>query len=808
MNKDKVDLTLSALFHDIGKFKQRCGYETDKGKTHSQIGYEWLSLSSQYGEGVISAGARNHHGNEKETWESNLTLIIYEADNCAASERKTSFDPKADDYKEWHREIQLANIFSRVRSPSDVKTHPSPSFNGFKPIDNWNKPIDKHYKNSTEDYQNLWDQFEAEFSVLKQMNQHRNVEAINHLLEKYTSFIPSITLKIYNQNTEEEYRKHPDVSLYDHLKLTAAIALCLRDYYIQRYYERWNKEILKAEIIGDQQDIFTLIGGDISGIQKFIYTISSKGALKSLKGRSFFLELLTQHVVDRLLEELKLSCCNVIFTGGGHFYLIAPNIPDTSQVVETVRKEINDYLFESFNGAIQQFIETVPFGKDDFKDASAVWSSLSSELETAKLRKWERRIEDVFKSPENPHKNCLKDNCQVCWREDLALTQLSESDSDMEDIKVCKPCREQFLLGKMLQHAVRKGKPVIYRLNSECEDSVRIEKYYYKISYKERFINEPLTVFHLNDWDLKNFKYSGSRPLLAGIYMPKNKECQDIEGLLKNGFGINKQAVLRMDVDYLGRIFSESIPENERTFSRMASLSRQLSLFFKYHLNGIMENRNGYPEPFKIVERDGERLVSIVYSGGDDVFLIGHWLDITEAAFDINKAFQEFTANKYITISGGIALGDVHDPVYRLAELAGTAEKAAKNNDKNSVTLFDVHTFKWKETEEIKKLLCNFVQLTDKKEKHLYLPDDSVSKAGLYKFLTIIREHKKEEKMAWIFPKLAYIFGRLKPSEKFLPFWETIKNRIFSKDVNWHHLEIAILWTLMMMRKEDNVNGL
>jgi len=48
----------------------------------------------------------------------------------------------------------------------------------------------------------------------------------------------------------------------------------------------------------------------------------------------------------------------------------------------------------------------------------------------------------------------------------------------------------------------------------------------------------------------------------------------------------------------------------------------------------------------------------------------------------------------------------------------------------------------------------------------------------------------------------------LKPSERFLPFWETIKNRIFSKDVNWHHLEIAILWTLMMMRKEDNVNGL
>ena len=64
---------------------------------------------------------------------------------------------------------------------------------------------------------------------------------------------------------------------------------------------------------------------DISGIQKFIYTINIQGALKTLRARSFYLEIFMEHILDELLDKLELSRANIIYTGGGHCYLILAN---------------------------------------------------------------------------------------------------------------------------------------------------------------------------------------------------------------------------------------------------------------------------------------------------------------------------------------------------------------------------------------------------------------------------------------------------------------------------------------------------
>jgi len=114
ISKELNKFIIGALLHDIGKFKRRVQYPEDRGKTHSTIGHEWLM--SQYGEGLIAAAARDHHGSEKETWDSNLSLLIYEADNLAASERK-QYDPNLDVDKAWHRRVLLASDFSRIRLP-------------------------------------------------------------------------------------------------------------------------------------------------------------------------------------------------------------------------------------------------------------------------------------------------------------------------------------------------------------------------------------------------------------------------------------------------------------------------------------------------------------------------------------------------------------------------------------------------------------------------------------------------------------------------------------------------------------------
>lgn len=80
------------------------------------------------------------------------------------------------------------------------------------------------------------------------------------------------------------------------------------------------------------EEMFLLYSMDISGIQSFIYTIGEKGALKGLRARSFYLEIMMEHIVDELLEKLSLSRANLIYTGGGHCYLLLANTDDTRDI--------------------------------------------------------------------------------------------------------------------------------------------------------------------------------------------------------------------------------------------------------------------------------------------------------------------------------------------------------------------------------------------------------------------------------------------------------------------------------------------
>ena len=148
------------------------------------------------------------------------------------------------------------------------------------------------------DYSKLWKQFLNEFTFIQANTYHAFSETLLNLLFKYTTCIPASTINF------------PDVSLYDHLKTTAALAVCLYDV-------RQSEE--------NPEDPFLLIGADLSGIQSYIYQVVSKYASKNLKGRSFYLRILSDSVVRFLLKELGLFQANVVYNSGGGFYIIAPN---------------------------------------------------------------------------------------------------------------------------------------------------------------------------------------------------------------------------------------------------------------------------------------------------------------------------------------------------------------------------------------------------------------------------------------------------------------------------------------------------
>ena len=71
-----------------------------------------------------------------------------------------------------------------------------------------------------------------------------------------------------------------------------------------------------------------------------------------LRGRSFYLDIALENIVDELLNALHLSRANLIYCSGGHFYILADNTKETQDAVKDVAKKINQGLVKLFSGTL------------------------------------------------------------------------------------------------------------------------------------------------------------------------------------------------------------------------------------------------------------------------------------------------------------------------------------------------------------------------------------------------------------------------------------------------------------------------
>lgn len=132
-----------------------------------------------------------------------------------------------------------------------------------------------------------------------------------------------------------------DISLYDYCKLTAAIASCI----VER-----GEAVTRAQL--RQERCFLLYSADFSGIQSFIYTVHTHGALRALRSRSFVLELLMEHYMDELLAACGVSRANLLYSGGGHCYLLLPNTAAVTAALTDWNRRFNDWLAEQFGARL------------------------------------------------------------------------------------------------------------------------------------------------------------------------------------------------------------------------------------------------------------------------------------------------------------------------------------------------------------------------------------------------------------------------------------------------------------------------
>ncbi|MEG4631167.1 type III-A CRISPR-associated protein Cas10/Csm1 [Microcoleus sp. AR_TQ3_B6] len=467
-----------------------------------------------------------------------------------------------------------------------------------------------------------------------------------------------------------------NIALIDMVRSTAAVACALAH--------------------NPEADNICLIAGDLSGIQKFIYTISSDGALKSLRARSFYLELVAEEIVQQLLEKLNLPRTSVIYAGGGNFYLLAPATENTKTVVQEVQTTFNKWLLGKFQAKIFLALAvSEPFPVVDVANAkfAEYWDSSIKVVNQQKSRKFLNEISGLLKP-----KLSYEQRCRVCHRDDTLNLKEGENENG-ELIIRCPTCEKMFQLGSQLfktQVVVRSRRKDIPSKIGKISFQFT---HYYLFENQDSLpqLQEKEIVFYINNWQTQSYRIKNSVSLLLGNYAQEKMRAGE---LAEKSKGIKRVGYLRMDVDNLGKIFAKGLG-NKYSLPRLAGLSRQMSYFFKTYLNSLAKNRDtNFIESLKNAKYLTKELrweLVFIYAGGDDLFISGAWNQVVEFAFDVYQAFREYTGrNPDIKLSGGISINDVKFPLYQAASESGEAEEAAKGKGRDSLGLFG-EVFKWDE---------------------------------------------------------------------------------------------------------------
>ena len=492
-----------------------------------------------------------------------------------------------------------------------------------------------------------------------------------------------------------------DIALYDYARMTAAYAAALhryaaaQDIHSAHTYEERGGEALPA---------FLLVSADISGIQPFIYAIPSKGALKSLRGRSFYLEILLENIVDEILAACGISRSALLYTGGGHFYLLLPNTEDVQNILARCHTEVNNWMLEHFGSSLYLAMAWTACTGAELagQGTQEAFHRVSEGLSAEKLCRYsEEQLVAMFMPESDWNKTRDKEReCGVC-RTSTAHLMPYPADPSIEACPMCS-------------HLLKFGERILTK-NAFC---VSAERGAEVLSLPGIGRTLYLTAEELDDVDrlsykieriyAKNAAYTGDLPaahLWLGDYSAReNKKVLEMEDLarrsggMEDSTGIPRVGVMRADVDNLGAAFLAGFPSEYATMTRTAALSQRLSLFFKHYINDICHGK--FSTHFSLFgrEKKAARDVHIVYSGGDDIFLLGAWDDIVELAVDLRRAFLRFTSGK-LHFSAGIGFFKDKCPIAEMARRTGDLESRAKDlrdadgrPKKDSVALFGAVT--------------------------------------------------------------------------------------------------------------------
>jgi len=693
LTKEEKTLILAALFHDIGKFRQRCTGNPGKN-FHQNLGKE-LILSGRFQhrfEKIIGeenlhrlADAIEHH-HTKDT-NDKLIKIIQEADRLSASERVEKEEVEA--YQDQWKHKHLASLFSKIKILSDEKTELRYYKHKLLTKKDYDVIIPTETKESElkefayKEYD--WNSFLADLElVLDIYETDEDFESLINLIliifEKYLWCVPDFTGS-----------SETDISLYNHLKDVAGLSHAIY--------------LTKKE--NSASNNLNLVIGDIPSIQKYIFDVVHKKPAKILRGRSIFVQVLAKNLATKLLKTFGLTEANLIMLAGGKFYLIAPDTKKFYDDYGKVLNEINDYLFEnfrmelSFNIAYHTFNYRELMDKNNPLTFGKIVEDASLELIKNRYKLFKNRLfgdelinyqnyiwEERYIDDDGTGSDSIK--CKVTDKPIRKNRRDIIRDPD-GDIVVDKQVKNEYEIGSRIT-----GNNIIAILNDDNlsidpNNIMPIKNFKGDKSQRERtkILLNPILDDLLKKENLGKDIFRNTNYIEVANYCSKNEEndVMSFEEIAEYNNGAKYLALIKGDIDNLGLIMAYGLDRDKNSnndnddekdltiISRTTTLSNHLKYFFSFFLNGFLAEWE---------QKSSDNKVYTIFAGGDDLMLITPQSSALKLVNALNKEFSKFTCeNKELHISYSITHFKDHTPIRIVADFAEENQKEGKKHSKD-----------------------------------------------------------------------------------------------------------------------------
>lgn len=786
-------VALAALLHDLGKFAERaripeaqekdsdgntrrdvnvqlCCPQRDGRYTHIHAAYTAIALDllekhlpeligedmapfapwreKNADDSIINAAARHHRPDTFLQW------VIASADRLASGFEREEFDAynaardedqarKLNHYttRQW---TLLEQIRLTRRDETQAWHYPLKAFSpeAIFPVSARDCETDDNTA-AQEKYLALWKEFKAGLKDIPASHRQSLPLWLDHFESLWLAFAhatPSATAG----------NVRPDVSLYDHSKTTAALAVALWRYHAD---QRHDHEAARQQLRGQwdrerggtpeaakawAEEKFLLIQGDFFGIQDFIFATggeTQRRAAKLLRGRSFYVSLLTELAALKVLETLDLPSTSQVVNAAGKFLIVAPNTPDAIEKLRAVQAKLDTWFLDHTWGQSGIGLAWLPAASRDFVHGNdegspfrGLMKRLFEQLEETKLSRFrlcgDAPTPAVFGDflDQFGHRECKIDGRSPArvelenniWVSELAYDQINTGKwlATQKRVLITRVGLDHHTLRLPIfgyQVNFTEGEADTGKFGDEARAGNLVRAWDFSLpeafaepfwnGYARRYINAYVPRFgEMNAWEAD--RYQGIEN--PETFDPHPDEIKTLNHLARddrrqdeNGRWIGAEALMTLkgDVDNLGQIFQKGL--ERPTFAKMAALSRQMNAFFAVYLPWLCQSefRNTYT----------------MFAGGDDFFLIGPWYSTLKLAGRMKDDFRRYVAdNPDIHFSAGLSMTKPGLPIRQLTSLAEDALDDAKTHGKqagqpapkNAVTCFD-HSVAWEKFDQL-----------------------------------------------------------------------------------------------------------